>query len=471
MKPITFVLFTFSLISCIKSLENHDALESSIDFPNVNDQKLMRNFIDLPAELKLLVFGHFTPMELFKFSQNTDIKDYHHLIAAAYGSVNRNTAIQLKMDSDDFLLKNNALHFHNSETLIKFLESFDKHITNLKLNFLKFDSTEIRDVFNCIEKCCAKTLTRLEIRHSTYAQLEFVNRITFPNVEELSFFACFFENQTMRLHQSFPNVHHLSATYSHITDRTWVEDNFSNLTHLQLHVNEYAHFTEFEVIKILQNTSETLKSLSLINTSPDLLRKINANFPNIVNLGLIGLQQSFIQNTECIHMEHVERFLFEGFSRYDQFPFVQLDNLMELQWRSQNEFILIDVIENHKNTIESLDIRETGILDEHLAKMPDMPKLERASLQIDSDLSESITTAALFNFMRSNGNLQELRLINVKPNLRNALRTTFNSSGIPCSIEMSDTFWKEMGDVYFIQKSYKATEWENSLKFLRNNFH
>lgn len=170
-------------------------------------------------------------------------------------------------------------------------------------------------------------------------------------------------------------------------------------------------------------------------------------------------------------MEHVERFLFEGFSRYDQFPFVQLDNLMELQWRSQNEFILIDVIENHKNTIESLDIRETGILDEHLAKMPDMPKLERVSLQIDSDLSESITTAALFNFMRSNGNLQELRLINVKPNLRNALRTTFNSSGIPCSIEMSDTFWKEMGDVYFIQKSYKATEWENSLKFLRNNFH
>lgn len=476
MKSVPFLIVTVLLISSVNSLKNHEKIISSSNFSNdvnLRGLALAKHFTDLPAELKLIVLKNFSPEELFELTQNPDFAEYHHLATAAYGLIHKSTAIHFKLNSEDFAYENDAIHFRNVTTLIKFLQSFKKYITNVKINFLNLVDNEMHTIFHTIAECCAETLSRLEIRHASVQELEFMQTcdISFPNIHQLSFFACFLENQKINIEQNFPNVRRLSTTYTFFTVRTWIEENFSNLTHLQLHVSKFAHFSEVEVIRILHRFNQTLTTLSLINPSPDLLRQINANFPKIVNLGIISLPKSFTRNRERVSMEHVEQFSFESSIRFEFSHFIQIPKLKTLRWRGHSEHLLCDFVKNHNGTIQTLEVAEADILDVHLEKMENMLRLESASIRYNPETNISITATGFIDFVKSNVKLTTFRLNEANSKLRQEIYTAFNSSGISGSIEMLDPFLPENGNVVLVKKPHRGSKSRQDLEFLENNFH
>lgn len=163
------------------------------------------------------------------------------------------------------------------------------------------EAGELRDVLAVIGKYSARTLKHLELRDNKnyFYGIEIIRKMSFPNVEELSFFMC-----GERIHyfnfsfkEAFPKVSRLAATFTKFAEPMWIDNSFSNLTHFQVHNARY--FTDAEVYRILRNNPK-IHSLSVVQATPQFLRDINDQFPNIVNLGIINLLPAWIFG-RCSH--------------------------------------------------------------------------------------------------------------------------------------------------------------------------
>lgn len=490
MKFAIFLCISCFSVTAVKSLGIFGAFRGSnqrkslpllLKFPddvNIMDKEFIENFASLPVELKIIILEYLTPKELLIFNQYESLKESHCLAVEAFGSVYRGAKISLVglkvNESLDFIVSNDAkeISFTNVDTFITFAKVFEKYIKNLKIDFSTFECDDTTKIITNLRSNFAENLTRLEIRKSEF---DIVREISFPNLEELSFFNCYFLDRPFDLHQFFPKVRRLSATLIESTEPDWIERNFSNLTHLQLELDDYLQFAEEDVLGILRK-NPNINSLSVVGCTPNLLREINEHFPNIVNLGIIGLSKDFKLNTEVIRMKHIERFYYEQISAFGISAFIQFDHLNELQVNSKSkpEFILLDLIKNHKDQIEILEIEDIVMLDEHLVQM-NLAKLERVTFRFDLRKSTTMTANGLLAFIRCNEQLAEVKLLGAKQQLQQELKEIVESSRISEGeeqIEIRNSNNEETGDVNIFRKSRPKVKLqkENVLQFLKSNF-
>lgn len=400
---LTFSYFSIGYIKSatinqeIDGIKEAELLASSFGFTTdvtVKDKVFIDYFIALPAELKKMILKNFSPKELFEFIKSDQFTEYNHLAIEAYGVTYRDLIIHIKgflSNDPNFIITNDEILFTHIDTFISFVDIFKNYIKNLKIDFRTFQADELYTFLQAITKNLSKTLTRLEIRNIYGRELDVIKKMSFPNVEELSFFSCYFQNYTFSLKNVFSKVHRLSIALTEFKQRDWIEINFPGLTHLQIDMDQQ-QFTEREILRILEN-NRRINSLSVIECTPSLLQMINVRFPNIVNLGIIGLSKEFKENYEIIHMNHVKRFLYTEVSGFKVSSFITFEHLKELLWYSMSkaDLILIDFIGKHKQQIETLEIEETVILDEHLLRMNGMTKLEKASFRFNLKKNQMMT--------------------------------------------------------------------------------
>lgn len=326
----------------------------------------------------------------------------------------------------------------------------------------------MRSVLATIDEHCAKTLKRLEIRND-YGHIngiEILTKMSFPNVQELSFHMCDWNVKNLNLKKPFPKVRRLASTFGNFIDRMWIDKSFSDLTHLQIHTSHRNYFTEEETLRILSKNPK-IHSLSLVQATPDLLRTINEQFPNIVNLGFINIQPIWKTNYADVHMKNVQRLVYEGAIPAKNLHFLSFDNLKEIQWHSTSDAdaLLIKLIQHHKHSLEIVQIIETIINDKHLEKLKNMPALEKLGIW-----NATFTADSLINFIESNKKLSEIRLFNVRENLKTDLYNAFNSNDVPASIKEFVPKSNEDGDLYLAKSNGNPTKWGNTLEFLWDNF-
>lgn len=382
----------------------------------IKDKVFVDRYTSFPEEFKEEVLNLFSANELFDFMHTNDLSYYHHLAYKKYEESFSNTPVHFKdLHNADFQYDNGVISFANILTFKKYLQTFNKQIKNLKIEFGLLKTAELYEVLFTVAEHCAETLTHLEIRTSSSKGMNIVMNMSFPMVEELSFFMCNFKEQNINLKQTFPNVRRLAATFTRSVDRMWIDKNFSNLTHLKAHLEEVHAFTEFEILRFLRNNPE-IHSLSIVSATPDLLRIINSDFPNIVNLGMINLAPKWY-NSDMVHMENVERFVFEGAIQKNP-SFVTFNKLKEIQWHSPTEveLYLMDLIEMNSKTLEKMLIGGSKISGEHLTKMINLPELERISIQ-----TTTATADQIYDLMMANKKLSEIRLYNSTHSLRQNL--------------------------------------------------
>lgn len=460
----------------IGSFKEGKLLVSSFGFTNdvnVKNKVFIEYFFALPAELKKIILENFSPKELFEFIKSDNFTEYNQLAIEAYSVAYGNIAIFAKGSSStdpDFTCTNHEILFTRVESSISFIDIFKKHIKNLKIDFRSFQGNELFDFLHAVTENCAKTLTRLEIRNIYSLELDEIRKMSFPNVEELKFFSCYFRDQVLDFRQVFSKVRRLAVTLTEFVRRDWVETNFPGLTHLQIDMDHH-QFTQQEILKILEN-NPGINSLSVVECTPSLLQVINERFPNIVNLGVIGLSREFKENTEIVHMDHVKRFLYTEVSGFEVPVFITFENLKELQWYSLSkaDLILMGFIAKHKEQIETLKIEDTVILDGHLAQMNNMTKLERLSFRFDSRKNATMTANGLLDFIKFNENIAEVRLYEAKQNLRQDLYETFNATKTPGWLQTFNPNSNESGNVQFIKNTQLTPKWNNFMQFLRHNF-
>lgn len=425
--------------------------------PHLKTKLLVNNFEVLPAEVKKIILGHLSPKELLDFVQIDEFKEYRKLATEAFGSSYKLHKIGYRLiRKDDFIIENDIISIFNFTTFITFLQTFNKYIKSLRLNNSSFRGNELQITMDFVAKNCAKTLTKIEIRHIFGTELNQIKAISFPNVLELIIFSNYFRNQTLDLNRTFPNLRRLTVTGTKFTDRTWIERSFSNLTHLHVDI-EHGYLREAEVVRILEKNSG-VTSLGLVYATPSMLKIIDENFPKIVNLGIVALALSYATFRETVHMKNVERFYFEGIVLYETL-FIDFDNLKELHWHSRckPESVLIDLVKRHKNQIESLEIENTVISNEHLAMMSGMTKLQKVAFRFDPEMNATMTASGLFSFIEANEELSEIHLFDADKHLRQELYRTFNSSKIFGSLQIFDPTSDERGNVLIVVNSRKYT--------------
>jgi len=425
--------------------------------------------------LKKIILCYLSPEELFEFSQIDDFEVYQGLAAEAYKDTYGNIAVYAKgttlINSDGKDLTN-IINIRGIAKLAVFLKTFNKNVKNIRIDFGTFDQNEISQLLDIIVENCAETLTRFEIRNIYQGELQAIQKISFPNLEEVSFFNCFSEMETIDLTKTFPKLRRLSAFFIRFTDRTWIQDNFVNLTHVNLDIGEIL-FTEEDVMDIL-NANPLVHSLGLNHYTPSLLRTINSNFTNVVNLGLMNIPFAFRHIFEPIHMEHIEKCFYKGTNKYRHHisTFINFERLIELTWNSGDnrpERIFLKLIDENKNTIEKLEIVDTIISDGNLAKMFNMKKLKKALFTLNSKRILLFSVDTFLDFIKSNEELEEVRLIGAKRNFYRKLVEKLKSSGILGWMEVFNRYSKGKGDIRFVKKQFGAGKWENEQQFFDKN--
>lgn len=437
---------------------------------NVREKVFIDNFVALPAELKLIILGNLPPKDLFDFTQIEEFNEYHHLATKAYGTSYGDVIVYMKKsrNGQNFHFENDIIHFNDLSVFHSALITFKKHIRNLKINISPLLDYQFNKTVELIGENCAEQLTKLEFRYIHEDDLDVIQTISFPKVEELSLFHCEFDSNEMhQFKEIFPNVRRLSATSIQAEDPMWVERNFLNLTHFQGEI-DVDFFSASEIQRIL-NANPEITSLGLHWSTPDMLRTIDERFPNIVDLAVAVVPDDFFGVDE-IYMKHVETFLFEGLLDIPM-P-VTIENLKELQWHGISDLgeSLIGFIQKHKDTIERLEIKYAKLTDKHLNKMIYMTKLKRVSINYIPTDDRFISAEGVFFFIRNNPKLVEVQIIQAEQELREEIYKKFKSSGLKGQVNVFDIYHEDDGDIHYIRNENYEFKRDDPMEFFKNHF-
>lgn len=451
-----FLIFGFLIVFSLAQCETSTSTVEIFNGEQFSTKNVVigEKFTKQSLDVQKLILSRLSLTELFEFVQNEKYKDYHQLAAEEYGLNYGNRLLFTKNyfipEDPGYVIREENISFRNLTKFKIFVKSFHKHIRNLKIDFSSFYGTDRLEIFNYIEKYCSKTLTRFEIVHIYKKELDFIQRMSFPNVVELSIAECHFHESELSLGSIFPNVRRLSATFSAFEDRRWVERNFLKLTHLQVHIGfGNTLFHQDEVLRIL-GQNRNLLSLGIIHCPPDLLRRINENFPKIDDLQIVSQSNDFANSTD-IHMEYIQRFFYEG--RMDRRNPINFSKLKELRWhsRSKPEDSLLGLIEDNIHTLEILHIEKTVFLNKHLQFIRNMKKLERFSLRFRNDDGEPFTTDELISFIKANHKLLEVRLIDTHKSFKQEIYTALVESKLPGWIRTFDPLLDKEDDIHIMK--------------------
>lgn len=469
-------LFIFSVI-CLANGTIEKCIDStSLGFTR-NANETNKVFVDyftvLPAELKVIILSNLSPDELYEFTQITDFVAYQSLAAQAYGTTHGNVPIFAKGFSlvHKYIQKApaNVITIQGVNKLAAFFKMFNKNVNNLRIDFGSFYKDEIPQLIDAIRENCVETLTRLEMRNTYNNELQFILEMSFPNVEEVAFFNCYSKMETMDLIRVFPNIRRLSAILTYFNDRTWIQQNFVNLTHLNVYIDD--RFVREEDLIEIVNVNPNVNSIGMNHYTPNLLRLINSNYPNVVNLGLLGYSYAFTGNFEAVRMKQIERFFFKGSIEHRMPAFITFERLRELQWHcdTRPELNFLKIISENKRTIEQLDMVGTIIEDTHLRRLFNMPQLRRASFTFNSLNTESFSAEKFVKFIESNDKLEKVRLIGAGQTLRQDLMAKFQMSRIPGWLEVFDPYSHENGDIHIVRKRFETENWDDAKRFFYEN--
>lgn len=426
-------------------------------------------FTLLPVEEKQDMLHEMTLPELLDFMQVKEYEEYYPLATEEYGKSYGHMLVGYRIYTQhgkepDFVVENNEIIFFNVTALSKFLQSFNKHIKHFKLLFASDTINEV--ILDSLSKYCASTLKRLQMRLNREHDFDLLNGRSFAGVEEISFDFCRIGNQTVDLKQVFPNVCRFSTFFTEYS--TWFDRllESSDLTHLQVFIVPNS-FSEENVLKILQNNHK-ISYLRLYNATSNIVRSIGTSLSQIRTLVLIDAADH-LKNAHEIHMENVGKFSFEGATDY-KVPII-FSNLKELKWRSKSALIeegLIDFIEVHNHTLDSLEIDDMCLSDEHWEHLMHMKELKRISMSFGAD-STSVKIDRLINLIKVTPKLTFIRISEANRNDSVLLVEGLKRSGLDDWIDSFELYSRDEGNIHLTKQGHHGQTWKNSFDFFTSN--
>lgn len=219
--------------------------------------------------------------------------------------------------------------------MLKTLKYFGDFISKLEIVFDSIDPLEnrVHQIYQFTNVYCSERLAQL---HLANAPKGFFNefRKPFKRLENVSLSGDFdkLSNEKNNFSVVFPVLRSLTLSTYSILDSNWIEQVYPHLEYLNLLVyksngNAPGRLKKSKIERLLENNKQ-IRILALEDASPELLRIVAKNLPNLEKLEL-KLFEAFDDEDE-IHFKHL-KFLNTKLSSHSVPTIIDLENLEELE--------------------------------------------------------------------------------------------------------------------------------------------
>lgn len=227
------------------------------------------------------------------------------------------------------------IKIQNLGTMLKTLKYFGDFISKLEIVFDSIDPLEnrVHQIYQFTNVYCSERLAQLHLANAPNGFFDNFRK-PFKRLENVSLSGDFdkLSNENKNLSEIFIALRSLTLNTYSILDSNWIEQVYPHLEYLNLLVyksngNAPGRLTKSKIERLLENNKQ-IRILALEDASPELLRIVAKNLPNLEKLEL-KLFEAFDDEDE-IHFKHL-KFLNTKLSSHSVPTIIDLENLEELE--------------------------------------------------------------------------------------------------------------------------------------------
>lgn len=366
---------------------------------STNEVEKYKNIVDLPLELLLIIYKDFQLTDLLSAAK------MHPLSYAAaqmtFQSNYANKTFQIGVSSGcsgkKVLKVNSNIVLCDIQATIDVLSLFGHLISKIIINYDCFDSNEVKQIHEFINRNCADTMESIEFIQcgNEYDQL----KGPFLKVEDVQFRSGTLKS--VRINEMFPNLRRLGTGLTTFSDPEVFEKNFPHLHHFSIGPSLLGNAA------VLENTikmNQQLRSLSFNQCNITLLRMLSENAPNVDHIDIPGTLTLSEDNGAEIRLDNVKTFKFGRTYRLtgkNPLVFIHLESFDYIG--SLDDWF--DIILQNKN-LRELSLGQ--ISDEQLSQIAnELANLEGITAWIETENA----THKIIDFLQTNVNLRKATLL------------------------------------------------------------
>lgn len=259
-------------------------------------------------------YSNFAP-EVFKrkFSDKTFVIDYYSssnlrkYLEIGVGNVQKVLERLTKYEDESNDIQGEYIEINQFDMILNTLRYFGKNIRKLKITIDNADSKESKIIRNFVNKYCSDAMIEFGLQIDRGNAINFLKK-TFKNVQKVSF-----KNKLpvqgengLSMNETFPALRILSL---HRNSGTcdFLKNKFPFLEHVQINIGRFS--SDLFIRKIFR-ANRNIRSISLSEAWPALLRKVNNFLPNLEYLS-VGTFEMY-NGDEEIRFEKVREFSVRG---------------------------------------------------------------------------------------------------------------------------------------------------------------
>lgn len=208
---------------------------------------------------------------------------------------------------NEFTSDDGCIEILTLDAILNTLRNFGKYIRKLKIIIDNADSKESKIISNFVNKYCSDTITEFELRIDKGNAQNYLKN-SFKNAQIVSFLNRLPLNigGGLSMNETFPRLRILSLSRNS-GNVGYLKSYLPNLEHVQIDIGR---FSNDQFIKKIFRFNPDIRSISLSEAWPVLLRKVNIMLPHLEHLSVGSFEMH--NGDEQIQFENVKTFGVKG---------------------------------------------------------------------------------------------------------------------------------------------------------------
>lgn len=375
-----------------------------------------------------------------KFTDKTFVIDYYSslnlrkYLEIGVGNVQKVWNRFTKYEDESSDIHGEYIEINRFDMILNTLRYFGKDIRKLKITIDNADSKESKIIRNFVNKYCSDAMIEFGLQIDKGNAINFLTK-TFRNVQKVSF-----KNKLpvrgengLSMNETFPALRILSL-HRNSGNCDYLKNRLPSLEHVQINIGR---FNSDLFIRKIFRANRNIRSVSLSEAWPALLRKVNNLLPNLEYLS-VGTFEMY-NGDEQIRFENVREFSVSG--TLGSSLNILLPNLQELTiflhdprtgeaiveglGEPVGDIDWTDFMENH-NHLRRFNLEYSRIIEQSkyfLILTDDLTNLEE--MTVSSLHGEFIYIGAIERFIETHGRLVRFELQDCPDSDKEILREKF----------------------------------------------
>lgn len=376
-------------------------------------------FADMNEDCQRNILENLNIHDLLEMST---VNQYYHSLTSdifrmKFLSTRKSFKIHGQKSTDSITTFSDRIMISDLKLVFKILSRFKSLVPKIEINFEHIDSTQHAKILNKINEICFNDIIELDVQHCKGNAFNGLKK-PFTKLEDVRLAGDLdtLKSENLELNELFPSLRHFDVSYLFIRDRESIECKLPHLKYLSISFIEHDSFIESNV-KNLIKTSKQITSLKFRFNSPDILKIVNDELPNLENIEFSLLLN--IPFTSEVNFKHVKEAKILSSHHYSlqKFSFEQLEKLdLDILENMGNNWI--DLI-TRSTKLKYLSITKGEVNIDQLSRIGNLPHLIEANIPCTPE----VDVTHIIEFIRNGNNLQKFAWKTSGEVIRNKLQT------------------------------------------------